>query len=112
MLKIIKNSFLVVLGLIMLCGIVFLFSGCSNDNEEPTTQTEPLIQTPPCYRIIVDEETLVQYIQWNSNPDYPMYARLGGMTVRMKADGTPYTIDREDLDKYTHFRFTHEEETT
>lgn len=112
MLKIIKNSFLVVLGLIMVCSIAFLLSGCSNDDKESMAQTKPLVQMPPCYQIVVDEETLVQYIKWNSNPDFPADSRLGGITVRMKADGTPYTIDREDLDKYTHFQFTHEEETT
>ncbi len=104
MLKTIKATFC----LFMVCNIAFLLSGCSNNDGEPMIQTEPLIQTPPCYQIIVDEETLVQYIQWNSDPDFPVDARLGGMTVRMKADGTPYTIDREDLDKYTHFRFAEE----
>ena len=81
------------------------FTGCNEESEGERTRT--LVGS--YYKIVVDEETLVQYIQWNSRPDYPSDARIGGMTVRVKEDGTPYTIAREDLDKYTHFRFNNPE---
>ena len=76
---------------------------CINKDSRPVS--EPVVQMPANYRIVVDEETLVQYIQWNDSPDYPSASRTGGMTVRVKEDGTPYTIDRKDLDKYEHFMF-------
>lgn len=80
------------------------FTGCNESEGEYT------IDNASYYQIIVDEETLVQYIQWNSRPDCPTNdARIGGMTVRVKEDGTPYTIAREDLDKYTRFRFKNTE---
>lgn len=47
------------------------------------------------YYIVVDEDSLVQYVKC----DY-------GITVRLKADGTPYTIAPEDLNKYPHFSFS------
>jgi hypothetical protein len=79
------------------------FTSCNESEGEYTLDSNSY------YQIVVDEETLVQYIKWNSRPDYPSDARIGGMTVRVKEDGTPYTIAREDLDKYTHFRFKNTE---
>ena len=54
------------------------------------------------YTIVVDEETLIQYIRVTSGSTD---AKVMGFTVRMKPDGTPYTINKEDLDKYEHFNF-------
>lgn len=59
-------------------------------------------------QIIVDEETLVQYIFYG-NCDGTFGSRVASLTVRLKEDGTPYTIKREDLDKYTHFSFNKKE---
>ena len=47
------------------------------------------------YYIVVDEDSLVQYVKSSY-----------GITVRLKADGTPYTIAPEDLNKYQHFSFS------
>ena len=83
--------------------VCMTITGCVKSDSEPVSK--PVVKTPSSYRIVVDEETLVQYIQWNDNPDFPTPSGIGGMTVRVKEDGTPYTIDREDLDKYDHFLF-------
>ena len=59
-------------------------------------------------QIIVDEETLVQYIFYG-DCNALVDSRVASLTVRLKEDGTPYTIKREDLDKYTHFSFNKKE---
>lgn len=57
------------------------------------------------YTIVVDEETLIQYIRVTNGTGN---CRIMGLSVRMKPDGTPYTINRKDLDKYEHFSFANE----
>ena len=59
-------------------------------------------------QIIVDEETLVQYIFYG-DCNTLVDSRVASLTVRLKEDGTPYTIKCEDLDKYTHFSFNKKE---
>ena len=76
------------------------------DISEKATELKQDLMTKPSptnsYRIVVDEETLIQYIIFEKNTGYAD-ARTGGITVRVRPDGTPYTIDPEDLDKYEHF---------
>lgn len=60
-------------------------------------------------QIVVDEETLVQYIFYGDVAGLRTDSRVASLTVRLKEDGTPYTINREDLDKYTHFSFNNKE---
>lgn len=98
-----NNSLKKIITIFSLLVMVSAFTGCNESEGEYTLDSNSY------YQIVVDEETLVQYIKWNSRPDYPSDARIGGMTVRVKEDGTPYTIAREDLDKYTHFRFKNTE---
>lgn len=98
-----NNSLKKIITIFSLLVMASTFTGCNESEGEYTLDSNSY------YQIVVDEETLVQYIKWNSRPDYPSDARIGGMTVRVKEDGTPYTIAREDLDKYTHFRFKNTE---
>lgn len=77
------------------------FSGC----EEPVDTTD---SSSLRAHIIVDEETLVQYIFYGDF-SYLADGRAASLTVRLKEDGTPCTIEREDLDKYPHFTFSKKE---
>lgn len=84
---------------------LFAFAGCDeplNTNVTPTVNTGFYAES---FQIVVDEDSLVQYIyygDWYTTAD----TRVAGLTVRMKADGTPYTIERDELDNYAHFSFT------
>lgn len=76
--------------------VLVCFTACS----EPIKVEDPMDSK---YEIVVDEDTLVQYIRFSRS--LPADASVCAMTVRLNADGTPCTIDREDLDKYEHFSF-------
>lgn len=81
------------------------FSSC----EKPLVKEDKVgIYSDLKAQIIVDEETLVQYIFYG-DVDGLYNSRVASLTVRLKEDGTPYTIKREDLDKYTHFSFNKKE---
>lgn len=81
---------------------LFAFAGC---DEPLDTNRTPTVSANDVFQIVVDEDSLVQYIyygDWYTTAD----TRVAGLTVRMKADGTPYTIERDELDNYAHFSFT------
>ncbi len=76
---------------IMLAAVVCLMlTGC--DTPIKVEESGGLYSS---YYIVVDEDSLVQYVKSSY-----------GITVRLKADGTPYTIAPEDLNKYQHFSFS------
>ena len=93
-----------------LCAVISVFalmsfSGC----EKPLIKEDKTgVYNGLKAQIIVDEETLVQYIFYGDCNAY-VDSRVASLTVRLKEDGTPYTIKREDLDKYTHFSFNKKE---
>lgn len=80
--------------------MTLFMTGCSSNKSGAAADN-------PAYKIVVDEDTLVQYIQWSETGfEYDdTDSHHAGLTVRVKADGTPCTIAREDLDKYEHFSF-------
>lgn len=89
--------------------------GCSKSVENASDNATEIVSKSPKshkasssthnYTIVVDEDTLVQYIIYYS--DEVWYSvRMGGMTARLKPDGTPYTISPEELDDYEHFSFS------
>lgn len=80
--------------------MTLFMTGCSSNKSGAASDN-------PAYKIVVDEDTLVQYIQWSETGfEYDdTDSHHAGLTVRVKADGTPCTIAREDLDKYEHFSF-------
>ena len=79
---------------------LFAFAGC---NEPLNTNVTPTISANDVFQIVVDEDSLVQYIYYSDGTIAD--TRVAGLTVRMKADGTPYTIERSELDNYVHFSF-------
>lgn len=93
-----------------LCAVISVlallsFSSC----EKPLVKEDKVgVYSSLGARIIVDEETLVQYIFYG-DVDGLYDSRVASLTVRLKEDRTPYTIKREDLDKYTHFSFNKKE---
>ncbi len=93
-----------------LCAVISVlallsFSSC----EKPLVKEDKVgVYSSLGARIIVDEETLVQYIFYG-DVDGLHDSRVASLTVRLKEDGTPYTIKREDLDKYPHFSFNKKE---
>ena len=93
----------IISGLCAVMSVIALlsFSGC----EEPVDTTD---SSSLRAHIIVDEETLVQYIFYGDF-SYLADGRVASLTVRLKEDGTPCTIEREDLDKYPHFTFSKKE---
>lgn len=85
--------------------VLMSFSSC----EEPLIKEDKVgIYSDLKAQIVVDEKTLVQYIFYG-DVDGLYDSRVASLTVRLKEDGTPYTIDRGDLDKYTHFSFNKKE---
>lgn len=86
--------------------VLMSFSSC----EKPLVKEDKVgVYSSLKAQIIVDEETLVQYIFYGDCSNALVDSRVASLTVRLKEDGTPYTIDREDLDKYTHFSFNKKE---
>ncbi len=84
---------------VMLAAVVCLMlTGC----DTPIKVEYPEFSGLNCY-IVVDEDSLVQYIKCDYNAGN---CSTSSITVRLKADGTPYTIAPEDLNKYPHFSFS------
>lgn len=79
------------------------FSGCEEPTTEDMINDKVGANSDLITQIIVDKETLVQYIFYGNCDN--IHSRVVSLTVRLKEDGTPYTIDRKDLDKYPCFTF-------
>lgn len=70
-----------IISLILVIAIMLLVA-CAGTTEADT-QTEYIQEYEGKYQILVDKETGVNYIVYNSH-------YKGGITVRLNADGTPY----------------------
>lgn len=72
---------------------VMTFTGCEAVTTEETSQTEEktsfILNSDDEVQVWTDEETGVQYLIFKGY-------RKGGITPRLNADGTPYTINQDE----------------
>lgn len=87
-----KTALIILLVVGVIVGIMAL-TGCEAVTTEETSQTEEktsfILNSDDEIRIWTDEETGVQYLIFKGY-------HKGGITPRLNADGTPYTINQDE----------------
>lgn len=85
-----KKTALIIFLVVCFIAVIMLLTGCNAVTTEDTIQIEENTTILPNrsdeVHIWIDEETGVQYLIFKGY-------RKGGITPRLNADGTPYTIE-------------------